>query len=543
MNGCTIALSNGLMFTRTFVRDPYRRHLITAASNSVAGVSVHATTYSHDLLSRRANILYMTQSETNALSCAYNARSEVTGVTIDTNDYAYIYDNIGNSLYTSLNSVTNAYTVNALNQYTDISYPVNPVNPVYDLDGNMLTNGVWSFTYDAENRMISAYSNDSLLVSNTYDHQSRRIRKAVSSSSELSFIWDGWNLIHETIAYTNGTSDSIEYVWGLDLSGTLQGAGGVGGLLFEKRNGAIYIPCYDANGNVTAYVDTNGVVMVYRQYDAFGNTIAKGGDMVDVFHFWYSTKYLDHDTGLYYYGYRYYSPMLQRWITRDPVEESGGMNLYTLCANSSINSFDVLGLWTYNFLGSKWSASEIGSIVKGFETLKYRMPKYLSSWRDWASAASKLPDKCTYKKAVQQELNVLYQILTMMQSGLTSNRELKIIKTDYGDDAEASVGMPFGKLFGNTFNGKIKFNSGGASPVGMWSDQAMIENIFHELSHVANVLKESGSEGMWSDYAHNVEWIAKDSSVLVLSPMVNWNKIMFKDGCCPPTKEWMPVKK
>jgi RHS repeat-associated protein len=157
-------------------------------------------------------------------------------------------------------------------------------------------------------------------------------------------VYDGWNLIHERVAHTNGTVDEIEYVWGLDLSGSLQGAGGVGGLLYEKRNGNIFIPCYDANGNITAYVETNGTVRAYRQFDAFGNTIAKGGDMVDIFHFWFSTKYLDHDTGLYYYGYRYYSPMLQRWINRDPIGESGGVNLYGFVGNEVLSQIDFLGL-------------------------------------------------------------------------------------------------------------------------------------------------------------------------------------------------------
>ena len=343
MNVCTISLSNGLTFTRTFIRDPYRKNQINAISNSFDGVSVHSTAYSHDLLSRRTNIVMTAPSGTNTLSCSYNARSEVTGVTIDTNEYAYTYDEIGNSLFTSLNAATNAYSVNNLNQYSSLQpKDLQPINLSYDLDGNMLTNGDWSFTYDAENRMIDAYSNDTLLASNTYDHQSRRIRKAVSSFDH-SFIWDGWNLIHERVAHTNGTVDEIEYVWGLDLSGSLQGAGGVGGLLFEKRNGNIFIPCYDANGNITSYVDTNGTIRAYRVYDAFGKTIAKGGDMVDVFHFWFSTKLLDHDTGLYYYGYRYYSPMLQRWINRDPIEENGGVNLYGFTGNNSLCNTDRLG--------------------------------------------------------------------------------------------------------------------------------------------------------------------------------------------------------
>jgi hypothetical protein len=41
--------------------------------------------------------------------------------------------------------------------------------------------------------------------------------------------------------------------------------------------------------------------------------------MADVFNFWFSTKYLDHETGFYYYGYRFYSPDLNRWMNRDPL--------------------------------------------------------------------------------------------------------------------------------------------------------------------------------------------------------------------------------
>ena len=109
------------MFTQTFIRDPYRRQLVAAVSNRFDGVAVHSTVCAYDLLSRRTNIVMTTQAGANMLSCSYNARSEVTGVTIGTNDYAYIYDSLGNNLYTSLNAGTNAYTVNNLNPYTSIS--------------------------------------------------------------------------------------------------------------------------------------------------------------------------------------------------------------------------------------------------------------------------------------------------------------------------------------------------------------------------------------------------------------------------------------
>ena len=57
----------------------------------------------------------------------------------------------------------------------------------------------------------------------------------------------------------------------------------------------------------------------------------------------FSTKYQDAETGLYYYGYRYYSPELGRWINRDPIEEEGGLNFYTFSHNEPTNLIDPIG--------------------------------------------------------------------------------------------------------------------------------------------------------------------------------------------------------
>ncbi|MBQ6924552.1 MAG: hypothetical protein IJQ73_07920, partial [Kiritimatiellae bacterium] len=104
-------------------------------------------------------------------------------------------------------------------------------------------------------------------------------------------------------------------------------------------------PLYDNNGNVTDYVSETGEVVASYAYDAFGRTIAQSGAMADVFPFRFSTKYYDAETGLYYYGYRYYSPELGRWLTRDPIEEDGGDNLYAFCGNNGVNRIDGRGLF------------------------------------------------------------------------------------------------------------------------------------------------------------------------------------------------------
>ena len=261
-------------------------------------------------------------------------RSELAAASIGTNRYGYAYDTIGNRLWSE-----NTYTANNLNQYTTIlrdSPP--PRGIVHDADGNMTQCGDWSFTYDADNRLNSVSSNGIILIINQYDHKGRRVRKT-TPTAETTFLYDGWNLIYER-EIAGAVTNETYYYWGKDLSGTLQGAGGVGGLLYLKRNGTIYVPHRDANGNIVRYTDTAGNVVAEYTYGAFGNTLSAIGALADVFHFRFSTKYYDVETGLYYYGYRFYSPSLMRWINRDPIEEKGSVNIYAFCANNPIANYD-----------------------------------------------------------------------------------------------------------------------------------------------------------------------------------------------------------
>ena len=97
------------------------------------------------------------------------------------------------------------------------------------------------------------------------------------------------------------------------------------------------------NGNITEYLDENGASVVSVTYDEFGNFINTTGDITQFRHY-YSTKYYDHETSLYYYGYRFYSPSLHRFLNRDPIEEDGGLNLYAFCGNNPVNKWDYLGM-------------------------------------------------------------------------------------------------------------------------------------------------------------------------------------------------------
>ena len=104
---------------------------------------------------------------------------------------------------------------------------------------------------------------------------------------------------------------------------------------------------YNGNGNVGQLVDTDGIIAAHYEYDPFGNTITSHGILAEANPYRFSTKYLDAETGLYYYGYRYYRPLLGRWLNRDPIEEEGGKNFYGFVGNAPVNIYDYLGLRFY----------------------------------------------------------------------------------------------------------------------------------------------------------------------------------------------------
>ena len=180
----------------------------------------------------------------------YNPRSEVTNAVMGANAYGYAYNPIGNRKQSAIGNGQSAdvtvYAANNLNQYfiiTNSAFSASPreISPTYDLNGNLTYDGTNAYFWDLQNQLILV-SNFQFQVSNTYDAMGRRVKKIVSRRDAETqswnvectchFFYDGWNVIRETIAIGNQQSAvTNRYVWGNDLSGTLQGAGGVGGLL------------------------------------------------------------------------------------------------------------------------------------------------------------------------------------------------------------------------------------------------------------------------------------------------------------------------
>jgi RHS repeat-associated protein len=84
-------------------------------------------------------------------------------------------------------------------------------------------------------------------------------------------------------------------------------------------------------------------VSVHYEYDPFGTLTRRTGSPSNRFQYRFSTKPRDINTGLYYYGYRWYDPLTGRWLSQDPIGEMGGLNLYGFVENDGVNAWDFLG--------------------------------------------------------------------------------------------------------------------------------------------------------------------------------------------------------
>ena len=209
-----------------------------------------------------------------------------------------------------------------------------------------------------------------------YDYASRRIGKTVvdkrvapTVTKHISYAYDQWNpvAIWERAILVAPLVLKHTQLWGLDIgsSGTVdagasasfQQAGGVGGLISSTHltsnpiTSNSYIPSFDANGNIIAWTAGDGTLLRKIDYDAFGNEVmvenyAAPATIAKLPEFGFSTKIKDAETGLSYYGYRYYDPKMGRWPSRGPIQEEGGVNLYGFVGNDSILNTDFIGLKT-----------------------------------------------------------------------------------------------------------------------------------------------------------------------------------------------------
>jgi len=205
-------------------------------------------------------------------------------------------------------------------------------------------------------------------------------------TNEVRYVYDGNLVIQERNSWN---VPSVTYTRGSDLSGNLEGAGGIGGLLartdsaISSLNPLAAHACYfaDANGNVTALIDSKQQVVATYLYDPFGKLLSMSGPLADANLYRFSSKEAHLASGLAYYLYRYCDANSQRWVTADPRTEIGFetvrlkpiahlspelSNLYQYVDNAPTIAIDPFGLslvGTAQCVGGCW-LDYLGDLAK-----------------------------------------------------------------------------------------------------------------------------------------------------------------------------------
>ncbi|MEW6303671.1 MAG: RHS repeat-associated core domain-containing protein [Verrucomicrobiota bacterium] len=240
----------------------------------------------------------------------------------------------------------------------------------YDSNGNLVSDGRRAFAYDDENQLTSVLVTNAWKSEFVYDGKMRRrVRKEYTwtgsawlQTNEVRYVYDGNLAIQER---DDGNAPDVTYSRGRDLSGSLEDAGGIGGLLAHSQHSILNAQptashAYyhaDGSGNISTLINFQQILIARYYYDVYGNAIARGGTLVDFGRYGFSSKEYHMLSTLTYYGYRFYDANIHRWLTKDPLEDSGARllqrtgtknpdfeNVYRFVHNDPVNWVDPFGL-------------------------------------------------------------------------------------------------------------------------------------------------------------------------------------------------------
>ena len=312
--------------------------------------------YDYDALGRptRRRDTWNTAAPKTTRLFTYNSRGELVGDQLRPGGrFGYQYDNIGNRKEAFEFGNTTDYETDELNRYAGIVRNGGEAfTPQYDADGNQTlvktSTGIWTVTYNAENRPVKFESEDGgTTVECAYDSMGRRFEKKVTVGGTTGFHARYLYRDYLQVAECDLTGETPALVRSYLWDPSEPQATRVLAMTRWEANGTQvkeHLYCmHDAMKNVTSlFGEARGRRALY-EYRPYGGLVTSEGNMAQENKFRFSCEYMDDELGLIYYNYRHLNPRDGRWISRDPIAEQGGWNLFAFVNNNGIINFDYLG--------------------------------------------------------------------------------------------------------------------------------------------------------------------------------------------------------
>ena len=332
----TLVKPNNMTLTQSYEE---KRDLLINQLYKRSNTSVASRAYTYDTLGRPMTRSTSKDGSTVNDSFGYNSRSELNTATVNNEAYTYDYDNIGNrEMAQEAAESATSYESNQLNQYTAIG----DFEPTYDDAGNQTkvktSTGIWSVVYNAENRPTTFTNADSgTIIECTYDSMGRRATKKVTVNGSVTlhqrFLYRGYL----QIACCDLTRSNHPCLWLLTWDPSQPVATRP---LAIQKDGTWYTYGWDLTKNICEVYGQHGYIRTSYAYSPYGESNGDGDVEQPI---QWSSEYLDKETNLAYYNYRFYSAEAGCWINRDAIQEKFTLGLYVYLDNNPVVDVDILG--------------------------------------------------------------------------------------------------------------------------------------------------------------------------------------------------------
>ena len=382
---------NNMELTQTYEAS---RNLLTGMAYHRGSTLVIQRVYTYDALGRVTDRNTARRGSIVNDTFTHNSRSELIEALVNGKEYTYNYDNIGNRT-TALEESSGVasrteYTANELNQYTSISAnDASAFVPTFDVDGNQTSiktaTGIWSVVYNAENRPIRFTSTDvSTVIECAYDCMGRRCFKKVTINGRVTlhqrYIYRGYL----QIACFDLTRSNHPTLWFITWDPAQATATRP---LAIQKDGTWYTYGLDLTKNVCEVFSSSGAIRTTYTYTPYGKVISNGDIEQPI---QWSCEMYDSESNLIYYNWRYYNVSSGKFIHRDKLNESHGINLYNFASNSPAINIDIRGLERHVVISGGIDASGGISVLRAWTHDK--------NWRNFITSAILIIQKIKAKK-------------------------------------------------------------------------------------------------------------------------------------------------
>ena len=344
--------------TWTYGYDPASQ-LLSAVQKDSSGTPLNVDSYSYDLGGNRLS----SQNNGTVISQAPNAMNELGSTTVGgsllwqghSNKplYSAKLNNQAATISNSTNFVANVPVTSGTNTVSVVAEDTNAnvstntfqtvisgalaTQPTYDANGNVTTDPLGNtYQWDVRNELIAIVYNAGSNLGNhtefTYNGVGQKVKIVERSgttvgsgtvTSTKQFIWDHIQMAEERDAANTVTKRFYS-----------QG---------EQIGGVSYYYSRDHLGSIREMTDSSGVIQVRYDYDPYGKVTKVSGSLDSDFQF--AGYYAHQPSGLNLTLFRAYDPNAAKWLSRDPLGEGMGINLYGYVGSGPINRIDPLGLF------------------------------------------------------------------------------------------------------------------------------------------------------------------------------------------------------